>query len=172
MAQRLYQIVVALIRRDDKILLVQQQGPNDPMASWALPGGVVEEGELLTEALVREVREETGIGVKQVGQLAYVAQLDNPIEGYQSVTFVFEISEWAGTIRPVDPDNLILQTGFLTRSEAISKLQELPWRVMREPIIAYLGGEVGSGRMWVYRHQTDGDDQLIVHLAGNNPAEG
>ncbi len=172
MSQQLYQIVAALIRQNDKILLVQQQGPNDPVASWALPGGLVEEGELLTEALLREVREETGIEVVQPGHLVYIAQLDNPIDGRQSTTFVFEIREWTGPIHPADPDNVVLETSFLTCSEAIDKLQELPWRVMREPIVAYLRGEVGLGSLWLYRRQSDGNDQLITQLAGKKPIFG
>ena len=57
------QIVSALVRLGDEVLLVKQQGPEDLEAHWALPGGVAEPGELLVEALVREVREETGLQV-------------------------------------------------------------------------------------------------------------
>lgn len=165
-------IVAALIRQDDQILLVQQQGSDDLSASWALPGGVVEAGELLTEALVREVCEETGIKVTQVGQLVYVAQLDNPIERRHSITVVFEIRKWDGALHPADPDDVILQTRFLIDLEAVSKLQELPRRVMREPIVAYLRGETSPGSVWLYRHRPNGDDQLIAQLVGNSPLQG
>ena len=40
-------------------------------------GGVAETGEVLSEALVREVREETGLRVVEIGPLAYVVQHDN-----------------------------------------------------------------------------------------------
>jgi len=101
------QVAAALIRRGDEVLLVRQQGPNDPASSWALPSGVVEAGELLTEALVREVREEAGLEVLAPGRLLYVVQLDNPLKqqlrhipgpepSYQSTAFVFEIDAWKG----------------------------------------------------------------------------
>ena len=51
------------MRLGDEVLLVKQQGPEDLEAHWALPGGVAEPGALLVEALVREVREETGLQV-------------------------------------------------------------------------------------------------------------
>ena len=69
-------IVAAIIRRGDEILLVEQQGKDDPAPSWALPGGRVEPGELFHDALTREVREETGLTVAAIGQLAYLVQAE------------------------------------------------------------------------------------------------
>ncbi len=54
-------IVSALLRREVRVLLVREQGPDDPEACWMLPGGRVEAGESLLEALGRELREETGL---------------------------------------------------------------------------------------------------------------
>ena len=54
------QISTAIVRRGTDVLMVLQRGPDDREPYWALPGGVVETGELANEALVREVREETG----------------------------------------------------------------------------------------------------------------
>ena len=65
-------IVAAVVRRGGQVVLVQQQGPDDPDPSWALPGGLLEPGESLTDALKREVRRETGLDVVSVGALAYV----------------------------------------------------------------------------------------------------
>lgn len=56
--------VGALIFRDDLLLLAERGGP--PMqGQWSLPGGAVETGETLLEALSREVLEETGLAVTE-----------------------------------------------------------------------------------------------------------
>lgn len=52
--------VSALIRDGTGRILLQQRADN---GLWGLPGGSVEVGESVTTAIVREVREETGLAV-------------------------------------------------------------------------------------------------------------
>jgi 8-oxo-dGTP diphosphatase len=57
--------VGALIIEEGRILLVER-GREPLKGWWSLPGGVVETGESLEQALRREVREETGLEVEIV----------------------------------------------------------------------------------------------------------
>jgi len=155
-------ITAALIRWGEQVLLVEQQGPDDLAPSWALPGGVARDGELLDESLRREVTEETGLALGAIDLLAYVAQLDDPQTSAQSIAFVFETSHWTGELRISDPDGLIRQTCWLPVEQAIERLKALPWRRMREPLLAYLGGESKPGSVWLYRRRPDGNEELLV----------
>jgi 8-oxo-dGTP diphosphatase len=156
-------IVAGVLRQGNQVLLVRQRGRGDPSDAWALPGGVVEDGELLAEALAREVREETGMEVLAVGPLAYIVQLDNTIGEFQPLVFIFEVARWEGAIHIKDPDGLILEASFLPLPEAIDRLRSLPWPSMREPVVAYLSGEAGPGSVWLYRRPAAGDEELIAY---------
>lgn len=58
--------VSAAIIRDGRVLIVRRANP-PALGLYTLPGGVVESGETLVEALKREIAEETGLTIDPVG---------------------------------------------------------------------------------------------------------
>jgi 8-oxo-dGTP diphosphatase len=56
--------VGAVIRDDEGRLLLIKRGHEPGAGLWSLPGGRIEPGETDAEALVREMREETGLEVE------------------------------------------------------------------------------------------------------------
>lgn len=55
------QLCVGAVIIDDGRLLMVRRGHGPAAGTWAIPGGRVERGETVAEAVVREVREETGV---------------------------------------------------------------------------------------------------------------
>ena len=55
-----------VLRRDGAVLFVRR-GRAPAAGSWTLPGGKVEPGETLEQAVVRELAEETGLVVAPIG---------------------------------------------------------------------------------------------------------
>jgi 8-oxo-dGTP diphosphatase len=60
--------VGAILLRRDRILMAQR-GKEPLKGWWSLPGGALETGESLHDAVCREVREETGLEVRPLGVL-------------------------------------------------------------------------------------------------------
>lgn len=141
-------VVGALVRQGDAVLLVKQRGADDDAPAWSVPGGVVEDGEMLTDALKREVREEAGLEVLSVGSIEYV--VNSAHEGGNTIAIVFNVMRWRGTPKPDDPDGLVSDCRFVSLPEAVRLVELLPYRMMREPLLAYLKEEVEPGKLWQY----------------------
>ncbi len=60
----------AAVIRDGRVLIVRRGG-NFGRGIYTLPGGVVEAGETLTDAAIREVQEETGVTIEPVALAGY-----------------------------------------------------------------------------------------------------
>ena len=66
--------VGAVIFKGGEVLLVRR-GQEPAKDAWSLPGGLVELGETLTAALIREIVEETGLSVKILGVSAVLERI-------------------------------------------------------------------------------------------------
>lgn len=173
MSQRTDLVVLAIIRQGDHILMVQQYDGPQQAPYWVLPGGLVEPGELVNEALVREVREESGIAVTGIGHLAYITQIDRPSYNRHTTVFVFEVANWHGTLGHNDPDNEIVDVAFVPLAEAIIRLQNpILWRGMAGSVAAYLSGQAAAGTVWCYRQHNDTPEQRLVQCIAAQASSG
>ena len=88
--------VMCMLRDGQGRLLMQQQKPSWP--GLAFPGGHVEPGESFTGAVVREMREETGLTILDP-QLCGVKQFQTS-EGVRYVVLFYRASRFTGTLTP------------------------------------------------------------------------
>ena len=92
--------VGVLVIDEDKALIIKRgEEPNKFL--WSIPGGLVEIGEELEEAAIREVKEEMGIDVKiesMIGVFNCINRNRNEIE-YHYVIIDYIAKEFTGSIK-------------------------------------------------------------------------
>ena len=77
---RPYLAVSAAIVRDGKVLAVRR-ARKPALNLYTLPGGAVETGETLTEAVMREVREETSLDIEPVALVGHREAIARDAQG-------------------------------------------------------------------------------------------
>jgi 8-oxo-dGTP diphosphatase len=83
------ELCVGGIAVHDAALLLIRRGHGPGAGEWSVPGGRVERDELLAEAVVREVREETGLEAVCGPLVGWVERFD---EGNHFVILDFEVT--------------------------------------------------------------------------------
>lgn len=107
---------IAVFRDGKALIATRTKAPGAGV--WSLPGGLVEPGETLEEAALRELMEEVGVEARIVGFNRHVQRIDRDPEGrirYHYVVASF-VGVWtageaqpgpeAGEVRWVDPASL------------------------------------------------------------------
>lgn len=85
--KKILRVVGCIIEHGDQILMLLRSKVETDPSLWGIPAGKVEPGESDSEAVIREVREETGIELKQ-DALEHLGELS--IE-YPKMTVLFPI---------------------------------------------------------------------------------
>lgn len=105
-------VVAGLVIKNGKYLLVKEK-LGDGKEYWIVPGGGVEFGESLEQAIIREMKEETNLDVYNVEFLNFKEAIF-PSHNYHTVIFFFKLK-----VKKVDMklEDQVLDAQFFTKSE-------------------------------------------------------
>jgi 8-oxo-dGTP diphosphatase len=119
----------ALIDADGRVLIAQRP-PGKPMAGlWEFPGGKVIPDERPEDALIRELKEELGIIVKEAC-LAPLTFASHTYEDFHLMMPLYVCRRWEGTVTALEG-----QTLAWVRP---NRLREYPMPPADEPLISHL----------------------------------
>ena len=109
--------VRAVILRDERLLVVNAYRDRS-RDLWCAPGGGVEPGTSLPDNLIREVHEETGLGI-EVGVPCLVNEFHDPASGFHQVDVYFRARICSGRLSADwrDPAGIVADRRFVTRDE-------------------------------------------------------
>ena len=97
-------VVDAILINNRKILLIKRAAHLSNGSKWAIPGGFLDRDETCEQAVLRELKEETGLSGKIVKLFKIVDSPKRKNEERQNVAFVYQIKT-EGRIKP-DPEEV------------------------------------------------------------------
>ena len=120
-----YTVASGIIVEQQQLLLVQNQRRNGSL-DWSTPGGVVDPGEEVLEALQREVIEETSVVVEGWSPLLYTVDVDFVGRDMTLHAQVFQAMAYRGQLHVDDPDNVVVAGRWVDHDQAHGLLDTSP----------------------------------------------
>ena len=128
-------VAVALVDADNRILLAQRPEGKQLAGLWEFPGGKVEAGERPEETLIRELKEELGITVKEPC-LAPLTFASHAYESFHLLMPLYICRRWEGFVQSLE--------GQALKWVKPGELRAYPMPPADEPLIPFLVDLLGA----------------------------
>lgn len=122
-------VAVALFDADGRVLIAQRPEGKQLAGLWEFPGGKVEPGERPEAALIRELKEELGIDVKEACLAPFVFT-SHAYESFHLLMPLYLCRRWSGTVQAREHAAL--------KWVRPNRLRDYPMPPADEPLVAWL----------------------------------
>jgi 8-oxo-dGTP diphosphatase len=119
----------ALVDADGRVLIAERPPGRKMAGLWEFPGGKVEAGERPEETLIRELKEELGIVVREPC-LAPLTFASHSYEDFHLLMPLYVCRRWEGIVTPLEGQKL--------KWVMPNKLRDYPMPPADVPLIAHL----------------------------------
>jgi 8-oxo-dGTP diphosphatase len=119
----------ALVDPDARVLIAQRPAGKSMAGLWEFPGGKVEAGERPEQTLIRELREELGIAVKEAC-LAPLTFASHSYPEFHLLMPLYVCRRWEGTVTALEGQGLTWVRP--------NRLRDYPMPPADEPLVSHL----------------------------------
>jgi len=93
-----------LLLKDNKVLLLRRFNTDYEDGNYSVPAGHVDKGELVTNTLIREVKEEIGIDINKTNiELVHTMHRRASKTNDERLDFFFICKNWDGEVKNIEP---------------------------------------------------------------------
>ncbi len=122
-------VAVALVDAEGRVLIAQRPEGKQLAGLWEFPGGKVEPGERPEAALVRELKEELGIDVREACLAPFVFT-SHAYDSFHLLMPLYLCRRWSGTVQAREHAAL--------KWVRPNRLRDYPMPPADEPLVAWL----------------------------------
>jgi len=111
-------VVIGVVKKENQYLLTKRCSPKSEFNKWQFPGGGLEFGERIDEAVKRELKEETGVNIRIIKRMDRVFEIIREKDNFHGVFFVY-LCEMTDENQKIKINTEASEYGWFTKEEIL-----------------------------------------------------